>query len=226
MSLKQKIFSVVTSIFIVLLIDQFFLHYLFPIKKAAYLKIANHEVQESLNAHPPNEDLTPTLPHQPILENRPVRKLTSFKQAAEECLGGTWSSSENLAKDLERTYGVQTKNKDIENYHMKIASGEERRIHITIGPLDRKSVRYFAVDDEGLPVPVPLKPEQRNLTPDQLIEELKTEGQIFLHQSKERWLLGNGSTFNVTFENDQAREFQIFGPSRTLSCLEDSCQCL
>ena len=226
MSFKQKIFAIVASIFIVLMIDQLFLHYLFPIKKAAYIKSANQKVQESLQAHPPNEDLTPQPVQQPALEPRPVQQLTDFRRAAEECLGGTWSSATNLAKDLEKTYGVQSKNKDIENYHLKTPDGLERRIHITIESADKKQVRYFSVDSEGLPVPIPLTAEQRLMNPDQLIENLKAQGQIFLHQSKERWLLGNGSTFIVTFENNQTREFQIFGPSRTLSCLEEACQCL
>lgn len=227
MSFKQRIFAVVASIFIVLMIDQLFLHYLFPRKKAALQQSANHEVQESLTAHPPNDGIADDviLP-QSKLEPRPIQKLTDFKTAAEACLGGTWSSSANLAKDLEKTYGVQSKNQDIENYHLKNSDGTEHRIHITIESPEKKLVRYFAVDKDGLPIHIPLTDDQRKLKADQLIENLKSQGQIFLYQSKERWLLGNGSTFIVTFENNATREFQIFGPSRTLSCLEDSCQCL
>lgn len=226
MSFKQKIFAIIASIFIVLIIDQFFLHILFPIKKAAFLKDANQEVQESLQANPPNEDQTPAPVAAPALIPRPVQNLTNFKIAAKECLGGEWTTSIDLAKNLEKTYGVQSRTKDIENFHLKNQNGEERRIHITSESAEKKQVRYFAVDKEGLPIPIPLTPEQRKMTPDQQIENLKSDGQVFLHQSKERWLLGNGSTFLVTFENNVTREFQIFGPFRTLSCLEDSCQCL
>ena len=226
MTFKQKLFAIIASIFVVLLIDQFFLHILFPIKKAEFVKNVNQKVQESLQAHPPSEDLTPAPTPQPTLKPRPVQNLTNFKTAAEECLGGEWTSSIDLAKNLEKTYGVQSKTKDIENFHLKNQNGEERRIHITAESADKKQVRYFAVDNEGLPIPIPLTAEQRKMTPDQQIESLKAEGQVFLHQSKERWLLGNGSTFLVTFENNMTREFQIFGPFRTLSCLEDSCQCL
>ncbi len=226
MSFKQKIFAIIASIFVVLLIDQFFLHILFPIKKAEFLKNANQKVQESLQAHPPNEDQTPDPVAAPALIPRPAQNLTNFKTAAKECLGGEWTTAIDLAKNLEKNYGVQSRSKDIENFHLKNQKGEERRIHITSETADKKQVRYFAVDREGLPIPIPLTNEQRKMTPDQQIENLKSDGQVFLHQSKERWLLGNGSTFLVTFENNVTREFQIFGPFRTLSCLEDSCQCL
>lgn len=227
MTLKQKIFAIITSIFVVLLIDQFFLHYLFPIKKAAFIKVANQEVVDALQAHPPSDlDNSSAPATQPKLQPRPTQRLTDFRTAAEACLGGTWTTASTLAADLEKTYGVQSKSRDIENFHLKTPSGEEKRIHITMESPDKKQVRFFAVDSEGLPVPIPLTSEQRQLSADQLIESLKTEGQIFLHQSKERWLLGNGSSFIVTFENNETREFQIFGASRTLSCLENSCQCL
>ncbi len=226
MSLKQKVFAIIASIFIVLMIDQFFLHYLFPIKKEAYLKNVNQEVLEALEGQPQIENSLPSPAAQSPLIPRPTQKLIDFKSAAEECLGGNWTSAENLAKDLEKTYGVKSKNTDIENFHIRNIGGEERRIHITSEGPDKKQIRYFSLDQEGLPIPISLSSEQRSLNADQLINNLKAEGQIFLHQSKERWLLGNGSTFIVTFENDVIREFQIFGPTKTLSCLEDSCQCL
>ncbi len=228
MTFKQKIFAIIASIFVVLLIDQLFLHYLFPIKKAAFLKDANKEVYDSLKAHPPDADNAPSVTPavQAKLQPRPVQRLTDFRTAAEACLGGVWTSSSTLAADLEKTYGVQSKNRDIENFHLRTATGEEKRIHITMESPDKKQVRFFGVDDEGLPVPIPLTPEQRKMNTEDLIESLKSEGQIFLHQTKERWLLGNGSSFIVTFENNETREFQIFGAARTLSCLENSCQCL
>ncbi len=226
MSFKQKIFAIIASIFIVLLIDQFFLHVLFPLKKAEFLKIANHEVQQALQTHPPQEDQTPTPLTQPALVPRPAQKLTDFKQAAEECLGGEWTTSENIAQDLEKTFGVQSKTVDIENFHLKTETKEERRIHITSENPDKKQIRYFAIAQDGSPVPIALTAEQRKMSSKKLIDQLKSEGQIFLHQTKERWLLGNGSTFLVTIENNMTREFQIFGPIRTLSCLANSCQCL
>jgi hypothetical protein len=226
MTLKQKIFAGIASIFIVLVIDQLFLHYLFPRKKAAFLKSANEQVQENLRAHPVDDVVpAPVTTPSPALENRPAETLTDFATAAKLCLGGEWHDRSTIATDLEKTFGVQSKNKDIENFHLKTSNGEERRIHIIFEAGNKKQVRYFSVDNEGLPVPIPLSDEFRKLPADALIQKLEADGKIFMHQSKERWLLGNGSSFIVTFENDQPREFQLFGATKTLSCLEDSCQC-
>lgn len=218
MDLLKKSFFVVVLILVILSVDFFLLHIVFPVKKEKFLKEINQKVEASLEKHPPEAHYEASAP-------KTVE--ADFKTAAQACLGSTWGQYQSFPMELEKIYKVQSKSVDIENFHLKIKSGEERRIHIVSdGQSKNRTLRFFGLDDENLPTPIPLTPAQRQMPIDTLIADLKSQGKVFFHQSKERWQLGNGSTMVVTFENKEAVEFQLFGQEKTLSCLKDSCQCL
>lgn len=221
MSFKKRVLYILVVIVTVLTVDFLFLHYVFPAKRERFLKELNHAVNTSLEEHPPGNGSK--------LEKMAAKAQDNsdgdFKTTSQACLGSTWSSYETFPDELKRTYKIQSQVTDIENFHLKLPNGEERRIHVVSDGRNQKTVRFFGLDAEGLPTPIPLSAELRSQSMDKVVENLKSQGQIFFHQSKERWLLGNGSTLVVTFENGKAYEFQLFGSDKTLSCLKNSCQC-
>lgn len=220
MNIKKKTIYTIVVVLTVLAVDMLFLHIIFPAKRERLLKEMNQQVTTSLEEHPPSVGKK--------LEKvfaGPNNSLTDFKTAAQNCLGSSWSSFQTFPEELRKVFKVQSEIVDIENYHLKLPSGEERRIHVVGDGHTNKTVRLFGLDEEGLPTPIPLPEDLRSQTPDEMIRNLKDQGQVFFHQSKQRWLLGNGTTLLVTFENDQTYEFQLFGPDKTLSCFKESCQC-
>lgn len=218
---RNRLLYVILILATVLAVDLLFLHVIFPAKKARLLKELNRQVETSLEEHPPgrgssDDGETKTQASGP----------TDFKTASQECLGKVWNSAKTFPADLKQAYKIQSQVVDIEDYHLKLPNGDERRLHVVSDGRRQRTVRWFALDSEGLPTPLPLDPELRSRPVEDIIQSLVALGPVHFHQTKERWLLGNGSTLLVTFENGEALEFQLFGPERTLSCLRDSCQCL
>lgn len=228
MTAKKKSLIAIIVFFMVLAIDFFFLHFIFPLKKQRLLKKANQRVESSLEQSPPVLSTVDSSPNTQKLEQLVdgLPSETDFKTAAMACLNKEWKSFDSFPSDLEKKYGVQSRTIDIENIHLKIPSGEERRLHIVSDGRRQRTIRYFTTDKTGVLKPLPIPHEIRSKPVDKIIEELKSQGQIFFHQTKERWLLGNGTTLIITFENKKPQEFQLFGPEKTLSCFKNSCQCL
>lgn len=220
MNLQKRILYVIVVLSTVLAVDLLFLHIVFPAKKERHLKELNKEVISSLEEHPPSigQKLDQVF-------NNQNNGAADFKTVSQACLGSAWSSYESFPEELKKVYDVQSQVVDIENYHLKLPTGEERRIHIVADGRNNKTVRFFGLDSEGLPNPIPIENDLRSKPADEAVEELKKQGEVTFHQTKERWLLGNGTTLLVTFENNKPYEFQLFGPDKTLSCLKDSCQC-
>jgi hypothetical protein len=222
MTYRQIALVLVLSFLAVLLGDFFFLHYLFPIKREALRRRANLQVQESLLEHPPEDPTQPQGLQQAFSQTR----VTDFKTAAETCLGpGPWSDYRQLPENLEKTIGLQNKTLDIENFDLKLPNGEKRRVHLTGDPSGKRSLRYFSILKNGELAPIPLSPDLRSLPAENQLQILMKEGATELHLVKQRWLLKSGATVLLTFENDEPREIQIFGSSKTLTCLQNSCQC-
>jgi hypothetical protein len=222
MSFKQIFLAVGISLLCVLCIDLLFLHYLFPMKRAALIERANQKVQQSLLEHPPVSDSDILSP-----STGPVTA-TDFKTAAIKCLGqGPWDEFKKLPEQLEKTFGVQNKTVDIENFDLLTADGQIRRIHVSGDRENNQQVRFHStLPKTGEQSPIPLPEEVRKLKPREQIEELKKGSTVTLHQVKQRWLLGNGASFLFTTENGELKDLQIFGSARTLTCLPNSCQCL
>lgn len=220
MNLKRRILYILVVIVTVLAVDYFFIHNVFPAKRERFFKDLNQNVSSSLEEHPPGMGKLGK-----AMQAHENNSDGDFKTTSEACLGKAWNSYETFPQDLKKAYKIQSQVTDIENFHLKLPNGEERRIHVVSDGRNHKTVRLFKLDSEGQPTPVPLSADLRSQPMDRLIENLKSQGDVFFQQSKERWLLGNGSTLIVTFENGKAYEFQLFGGDKTLSCLKNSCQC-
>lgn len=221
MTFKQIFLSIAISLVCVLLIDLLFLHFLFPQKRKLWIERTNHKVQQSLLAHPPVSDADILSP-----SSGPITS-SDFKTAAQKCLGqGPWQDYRQLPQDLEKVFGVQSKVIDIENFDLTTAEGQKRRIHISGNSENNPEVRYYSISADGEQTPLAIKAEIRSQEPRAQVEELKKSSQVVLHQLKQRWLLGNGASFLFTLENDELKDFQIFGSARTLTCLQNACQCL
>lgn len=229
---------------LVLLVDYFVLHVLFPWKKAAILEEINRRVELSLKHQPvessspgqtPSESMDPAAPSNPAEASVPSTSNSEETDNFAETLAACWqdhshSQAQNpvgLVRDLEAT-GVRERRLQLENWHLRLPSGEEKRIMLL--PSDRENangrleVRLFDVDAEGLPVPQKLGPKAYNPSA-RFLQELKSQGEIQFHQRKENIALNDGQSLDVEWINGQLHDLQVFTNNKSFSCRNLNCHC-
>lgn len=198
---------------LILLVDSFFFHFIFPVKKQKILTNLNQNVVQSLEQKPPTDALEPI----PFLE---------FQKVTKRCLDHSWSSFNDFPGDYIKQHPIKSKTTEIENFHLKTSDKKTLRLHILNESTKRLvEVYLFELDAQGQLLPIPLSVSQRNLKPSELIKELKSLGEAFHHETKERWQLENGHVLVITFINNTVKDFQLFTDSKTFSCEQDQCFC-
>lgn len=154
-----------------------------------------------------------------------------FERALSECLSLNSSvpikNSNELVKYLMSLN--PKRNIEIENYHIKLAQGEERRIHLI--PKEngdsgsKKEMRYFKLDKDGIPERIELPAEVVKLKTQDQVLALLSQGQLTFKQSKEVWLFEDEMSLNVDFQNNKVFEFQLQVQTQSFSCRVNDCEC-
>lgn len=225
---------------LLLAVDYFFLHFLFPLKRAAVMEELGRKVEESLERDPPYKPASPDVPapdappvHEPKLKDGAALPEATFRDAVHACFGGARDGDENptdLVRDLESERGLASKETPIENWHIGRPDGREERVMLLTSDrpnaAGRKEVRLFGVDAEGLPIPRELDARKSFDPSDTYVEGLKSPGRVLFHQKKEVVKFNDGTSANIEWVDGSVREMQIFLASRTLSCLNLQCRCL
>lgn len=214
---------------LVLLADHFFLHVLFPLKKAGLLKELNARVETSLLENPTASNIQP--PERPDWPNLPEGSgEESFVGEATKCLPKNRTNNPTELANQMR-FKLKESRRLIENWHLTLPNGEQRRLMLI--PSDRggggtgrnEEIRWFSVDAEGLPVPLQLD-EKKTLNPTQdFLSSLLRQGEITFHQRREFNTYHDGTYSEIEWVGDRVREMQIRLPGKTLSCRNVECRC-
>ncbi|MGZ3742550.1 MAG: hypothetical protein ACXWRE_14515 [Pseudobdellovibrionaceae bacterium] len=218
---------IVSLFFIGLAVDYFFLHILFqqklkeqqpqPRQEESLLREKENS-QSNFQASPPHNS-TQELPNE-------------FHQEAEKCLGPEMaknSTPTELIQELEKKNPVQSTRFELENTHIRLPDASMRRLHLI--PAENSQgqggteLRYFSLDEEGLPVRIPLPPEQSFNPKAEFLASLKKQGTVTYHETKEIQTLRDGTTLALTTLNNKIYEFQIFHGGKSFSCREIHCLC-
>ncbi|WP_413290570.1 hypothetical protein [Bdellovibrio sp. HCB337] len=219
---------IVTFFFIGLAIDYFFLHILFK------EKMREQQKQEQQQQTEPSSRLNDAEKAKQAAKNPPKgTPLTQFQNIIEKCLGdkdlAKSTSTDVLIKELESKNPVKETQFQLENTHIRLSDGTTRRLHLiqsdSSNKKNAKELRYFKLDEEGLPVSIPLENKDRINPKPEFIAELKKQGTQIFHQVKENKLLKDGTILALNTVNDRVFEFQHFGKGNTLSCRELDCRC-
>jgi len=231
---KTRWALVIITLFIVgLVIDHFFLHLVFQ-------KKIKEQQQENRSIEKENTQSSATLPHV-IGETAPKREMATptqelvrqFQENVKACLGDHELSQSPNPESLIRHYleknPPQSSQFQLENTHVRLPDGSTRRVHLIHSDGGNSKygteLRYFQLDEEGLPVRIPLKPEETFNPKPEFLDSLKKQGHVIFHQVKENKLLKDGTNISLNTVNNKVFEFQIFGKEKTLSCRELDCLC-
>ena len=199
----------------------------------AMIQSYNQEVDQSLKKNPPPENVNEiSIPQQVFPETKISEFQKSMQTEFKKCFPDYQSSKINTTKDIvdyfEKQFLVEKKSIDIENFHFKLKSGEERRVHLTLSnrPNINREMKIFKVDADGLPEKIPgTENEIKNPTPTQIQKSISM-GNVYFHQIKEVIIYKNGARSFIDWINDEPHEFQFLNPTHTFSCSTDSCHCL
>lgn len=231
--LKTWIITVITLFTLGLLADYYFLHILF-IEKQQQLNGSLPESaivsdSGSVTKNPEqatSEDLTNKNLHalgekNPVTDNKD-NFLVSLKSCAPEIAAQAIATPEALLEYLRKSIGVKDEDKLIENFHLLLKDGTQRRVHVAAADntneKNKKELHLFTLDAEGYPQSVPLKG-------DETLESLLALGQVQKHEVKSQLTLEDGGTVTVETHDNEVYEFQYTHENKILSCRQKDCQC-
>lgn len=224
---------IVSLFFIGLAVDYFFLHILFQEK----LKLQQKQEELLPPSEEPSSQRQQPAPSSPAAVTYqdpqvPATSAAQFQEKAEKCLGpqlGKNPTPDELIQDLEKTNPVVKNQFQLENTHIQLPDGSQRRMHLIVADdtnhKNARELRYFKVDDEGLPERIALPPEQTYNPKPEFLESLKKQGTVIFHQTKDTKTLRDGTSMVLTMVNEKVYEFQIFNHGKTFSCRETNCVC-
>lgn len=215
--------------------DYLFLHVLFPLKQDAYRRELElrEEGRAPLDGAAP-EPATPPPGAKRAPADAPVPPSSlsreSFAASVSECLSLATRATEaaELARELvvlsERTEDV------IENWHLRFADGHEERLMVVAADqlengANRKELRHFGVDSEGLPLPLGKKPLLLDDSGRRELARVLSLGEIFYHQKKQTTQSGDLRA-DIEWVNGNLRQLHLVTTAGSFACAGDSCTCL
>jgi len=124
---------------------------------------------------------------------------------------------------------------DWSNTHITLPSGEQRRIRIEMDyeADDRivKKLKYFGVDKENLPVPIPVDKDLATDPQESFISSLEKDGKVSMREKGERVYFQNGEEIVFVERNGRLLDIEMNKAGRTFKCTnlnapKANCNCL
>jgi hypothetical protein len=120
------------------------------------------------------------------------------------------------------------------NWHLKNHEGVERRLRLEITEADDgqvlRELKYFAVDPEGLPIPVEVSADKRINPSDEVVNHMLKEGDVFYKEKSAYAIFADNSRIEFTEKNGKLAEFEFQKGNSYFRCqslaARDGCQCI
>jgi hypothetical protein len=220
--LKSWIIAALFLIGMGLIVDYYFIHILFTEKQHLLRQnepvIAAPESTNSQNVNPNHEAITPANTQAPIQDNF----LKTLQGCVPEIASQGVATPNAFLEYLQKSIGVKAEHIEIENYHLKLADGSERRVHVVTldntNGKDNKELRFFKLDEEG-------QPERLPLSQNETLSSLLSRGHVYHQEKQTRWDLKDGSHVSLKLQDQNPFEFQYTGHGKSFSCRAADCKC-
>ncbi|MGZ3801440.1 MAG: hypothetical protein ACXVCL_14835, partial [Bdellovibrio sp.] len=156
-----------------------------------------NEEEKIISKKPFNEEIQKPNPGAPLEKNLQAVK-DNFEQVLIECKPNSLKVSvktpEAFLDQLKNELGVKEQNKSVENFHLQLADGSQRRIQIltadNTNSNKNKELRLFKLDPEGYPERLPLQQNEN-------LETLLSSGTIIKHEVKVETIFKDGSSLSA-----------------------------
>jgi hypothetical protein len=111
---------------------------------------------------------------------------------------------------------------DWKNVHITMPNGEKRRLRIEVEATGEESsglvLKYYGVDKEDLPVPIPLTDEQSKHPTDEYIASIENQGKVTLREEGRRGIFSKGAELYYTERNGNLSELEISYEGKSVKC--------
>lgn len=123
---------------------------------------------------------------------------------------------------------------DWKNVHVKLSNGEQRRLRIEVEgageELAIRKLKYYTLDNEGLPLERPLTKEQSVNPTETFIASLEHEGAVTLKEEAKRGAFSSGADLYYVERNGQLSELEMSYKGQSFKCSDlnnsrSKCRC-
>lgn len=140
---------------------------------------------------------------------------------------------ENLMKQFPDELGAANSYDRWMNWHLRNREGNERRLRLEVTSNDEgrmvRELKWYAVDREGLPIPLELDRERSINPKDDTIAQMLREGEVFFREKAAGNVFTNGDRVDYVLRNDRLSEFEITKGQTFYRCASlkgrETCQC-
>ncbi|GIL16642.1 MAG: hypothetical protein BroJett040_03930 [Oligoflexia bacterium] len=141
---------------------------------------------------------------------------------------------EPLMQSLQSELGPGTQADLWMNWHLRWKDGSEKRLRLEIIESDEgKAIRelhLFAVDKEGLPIPIELPAEKSINVTDEVISQMLKEGDVYYKEKAGVLLFPTGDRLEYVEKNGILSELEFIRGDKIYKCTnlksKESCQCI
>lgn len=231
-STRSWILSALMLMALGLAADYFFLHYLFKTPSSSRFEEPITSLESPIEGpeqslHARNEEKSPTLSRQEDFRATVTpSEINNFRESLERCAPEIATqrieTPEALLDYLTKAIGTEKHEHLIENYHLTLPDGSERRIQVVAddntNSTSKKELRFFKLDQEGYP-------ERLSLKHTDTLEGLLSLGELKRQEIKSVIQLKDGTSLNLEIHNKKVFEFQFNNLGKMLSCRNSSCHC-
>lgn len=142
---------------------------------------------------------------------------------------------ETILSQLQSDLGFPKYNSDLwMNWHLRTREGREKRIRLEISSASdeptTRELRYFILDREGIPQPVPMDDEKSMNPSDEALNQLLREGEVFYKDRSGFYTFANGERLEYVEKNGQLSEIEMVRGESIFKCLDvrarENCRCI
>lgn len=238
-SLKSWIVASIALIVLGLMADYYFLHILFnekvqAMKEQGFLPAdGNPATQENVvkaiieGRAPDVTNLTKLGKDSP---QGPDNFLATLQQCLPEISSQGIATPEALMEYFKKSIGTEKEIKNIRNYHIRLPDGSIERVHLAASEeSDGEATMYLIKEHsngklEEMPMINELPANDTTAEQSALETELK-KGELIQEESRERWVLKDGSHLAVEIHNKKIFDFKYEGHGRFFNCHWNNCTC-
>lgn len=113
-------------------------------------------------------------------------------------------------------------NLDWKNVHILLPTGEKRRLRMEVEATGEEAtgirLHYYGVDNEDLPVPLPLTDEQSLNPSETFIASLENEGKVTLREGAHRGIYNRGAELYYSERNGILSDLEISYQGKSVKC--------
>ncbi len=120
------------------------------------------------------------------------------------------------------------------SWHLRNREGRERRLRLEVTESDdgrmNRELHYFAVDREGLPIPLEIEPERAQNPSDEALNQMLREGDVFFKEKAGTVLFPNMERLDYIEVDGMLAEIELVKAESIFRCVNlksrEACTCL